>query len=420
MEILGAVQCYEWGKLGDSSLVAQLARANDSGLTVDPSRPYAELWMGDHVNGPATIKATGQSLTENIRTDPVGTIGGEKATSLPFLLKVLSIRKALSIQVHPDKPEAEKLHLQFPDVYKDPNHKPELAIALTDFQALCGFRPYPEILRLIEKWDPLQTLLGSEILARFRANPDRQAVQGAYEQLMRSEPEALNRCIDAIAERMRSAPAETNGELVELFLRLVTDFGHDVGVLSIFFLNVLRLKPGEAIYLAANVPHAYLDGDCVECMACSDNVVRAGLTPKFKDVETLLRLVSYECGPPAAMLARARLLREDKQPYTRTFVPPVPDFAVSEIRLPASATTGGAYTLDNPDTGSILLVAGSRKASLTTADGQHLADLKLGTVLFLPSSTSRTLHLKLTNDDNDDEPFLAFQAMANGFAANSP
>uniref|UniRef100_A0A2M3ZAU4 mannose-6-phosphate isomerase n=1 Tax=Anopheles braziliensis TaxID=58242 RepID=A0A2M3ZAU4_9DIPT len=416
MEIVGAVQCYEWGKLGNSSLVAQLARANDSGLTVEPNRPYAELWMGDHVNGPATIKASGQSLAEHIRADPVGTIGSETPASLPFLLKVLSIRKALSIQVHPDKPEAEKLHRQFPDVYKDPNHKPELAIALTDFQALCGFRPYPEILRLIEEWAPLQTLLGPETLARFRANPDRQAVQGAYEQLMRSEPEALQRCIEAIGDQMRSAPAKSNGELGELFLRLATDFGHDVGLLSIFFLNVLRLKPGEAIYLAANVPHAYLEGDCVECMACSDNVVRAGLTPKFKDVETLLRLVSYECGPPAAMLASARLLREDTQPYTRTFVPPVPDFAVSEIRVPPNAATGRQYTLDNPATGSILLVAGSRNASLTGADGQHLADLRLGTVLYLPSNAGRTLHLQFTGTDDDDEPFLAFQAMANGLA----
>uniref|UniRef100_A0A2M4AEZ4 mannose-6-phosphate isomerase n=1 Tax=Anopheles triannulatus TaxID=58253 RepID=A0A2M4AEZ4_9DIPT len=420
MEIVAAVQCYEWGKLGDTSLVAQLARANDGGLAVEPDRPYAELWMGDHVNGPATVKATGQSLAETILADPVGTIGSETAASLPFLLKVLSIRKALSIQVHPDKPEAEKLHRQFPDVYKDPNHKPELAIALTDFQALCGFRPYREILQLIEEWVPLQMLLGPEPLARLRANPDRQAVQCAYEQLMRSEPEALNCCIDAIAEQIRSDLTKANAsELTELFLRLATDFGHDVGLLSIFFLNVLRLKPGEAIYLAANVPHAYLEGDCVECMACSDNVVRAGLTPKFKDVETLLRLVSYECGPPAAMLARARLLHEDTQPYTRTFVPPVPDFAVSEIRLPANATPAGRhYPVDNPVTGSILLVAGSRTASLMGADGQPLANLRHGTVLYLPSSAGRILHLQLTG--TDDEPFLAFQAMANGFTASTP
>lgn len=264
----------------------------------------------------------------------------------------------------------------------------------------------------------MQSLLGPETLARLRMKPDRQAVQGAYEKLMRSEPEALNRCIAAITERMRTSPAVANGELSKLFQRLATDFGHDVGLLSIFFLNVLRLKPGEAIYLAANVPHAYLDGDCVECMACSDNVVRAGLTPKFKDVDTLLRLVSYECGPPDAMLARARLLHKDTQPYTRTFVPPVPDFAVSEIRLPANANTGKPYMLDNPVTGSILLVTGSRKASLLAADGRPLADLLFGTVLFLPSSAGRTLHLQLSGSENDDEPFVAFQAMANGFVGS--
>ncbi|XP_058063970.1 probable mannose-6-phosphate isomerase [Anopheles bellator] len=405
MELTGSVQCYEWGKLGEHSFVAKLAKANDGDLDVKPDRSYAELWMGDHVNGPATLKGDGRTLAAAVQSDPAGTIGSAAGTSLPFLLKVLSIRKALSVQVHPSKLEAEKLHQQFPDIYKDANHKPELAIALTDFHALCGFRAYGEILQLLEQWEPLRVLIGTPAMERLRAEPNLEAVRVVYERLMRSEPDAIRGCIESMAECFR-LDAEM-ADLQRLFLRLYDDFGCDVGVLSIFFLNVLHLKPGEAIYLPANVPHAYLEGDCVECMACSDNVVRAGLTPKFKDVETLLRLVSYEGGPPETMLYRARLLDEHRLPYTRTFVPPVPDFAVSEIKLPAGARQ---YTLDNPPTGSILLVTNGR-ATLRCPEGTVLA-LQFGTVLFLPHRAGRTIALEL---DDGDEPFLAFQAMANGF-----
>uniref|UniRef100_A0A182SBB7 mannose-6-phosphate isomerase n=1 Tax=Anopheles maculatus TaxID=74869 RepID=A0A182SBB7_9DIPT len=330
---------------------------------------------------------------------------GSAAARLPFLLKVLSIRKALSVQVHPDKVEAEKLHRQFPDIYKDPNHKPELAIALTDFQALCGFRPYAEIDDVLKKSLELQELLGESVLAKFAAT-DKSAVKIAYEQLMHSGPDAVQRCIERIADRIRTEEDAEPCELRDLFCRLYADFGCDVGVLSIYFLNYLRLKPGQAIYLAANVPHAYLDGDCVECMACSDNVVRAGLTPKFKDVDTLLRLVAYDCLPGEAMLFQPVLLNLLEQPFTRTFLPPVPDFAVAEISIPNNV---GEYSVSNPANGSILLVVRG-KARLTIAGSE--IELRVGKIVFLPSSAGRKVLLML---EDAGVPFLAFQAMANDF-----
>uniref|UniRef100_A0A182MAC0 mannose-6-phosphate isomerase n=1 Tax=Anopheles culicifacies TaxID=139723 RepID=A0A182MAC0_9DIPT len=403
MEIVGSVKCYDWGKLGGQSFVAQLAQANDKQLEVKVESPYAELWMGDHVNGPATVKSDGKSLDEAIRANPIGMIGLADGR-LPFLLKVLSIRKALSVQVHPDKVEAEKLHQQFPDVYKDPNHKPELAIALTDFQALCGFRPYEEIHGFLQEYTELQELLGESVLAKFQTK-DESAVKIAYERLMHSTPDNVKRCIDGIVKRMDGLEPTSNN-LGHVFNRLYADFGADVGVLSIYFLNYLQLKPGRAIYLAANVPHAYLDGDCVECMACSDNVVRAGLTPKFKDVDTLLRLVSYDCLPSESMLFQPKLLQPKEEPYTRTFVPPVPDFAVSELRLPSDVRE---YSVSNPPNGSILLVI-SGKGSLLLSGSE--IEMRMGKVVFLPSSAGRKLQLKV---EDANEPFLAFQAMSNQF-----
>uniref|UniRef100_A0A182VVM2 mannose-6-phosphate isomerase n=1 Tax=Anopheles minimus TaxID=112268 RepID=A0A182VVM2_9DIPT len=404
MEIVGSVKSYDWGKLGGQSFVAQLAQANDEQLELKTESPYAELWMGDHVNGPATVKSDGKGLDEAIRADPIGMIGTADGR-LPFLLKVLSIRKALSVQVHPDKVEAEKLHRQFPDIYKDPNHKPELAIALTDFQALCGFRPYAEIDGFLQEYPELRELLGESVLAKFQAK-DVSAVKFAYERLMHSAPDDVTRCIDGIAKRMVDLEAKSI-ELNHLFNRLYADFGSDVGVLSIYFLNYLQLKPGQAIYLAANVPHAYIDGDCVECMACSDNVVRAGLTPKFKDVDTLLRLVAYDCLAGESMLFQAKLLQPKEEPYTRTFVPPVADFAVAELRLPSDVRE---YSVSNPTNGSILLVI-SGKGTLMVAGSE--VEMKMGKIIFLPSSAGRKLQLKV---EDTNGPFLAFQAMSNQFA----
>lgn len=128
MEIVGDLKNYEWGKLGSGSEVSKLASLNDESFVVDEEKPYSELWMGDHVSGPSQVKATRESLAEFIQKDRAGNIGGQE--KLPFLFKVLSIRKGLSIQVHPNKEEAEKLHAEHPDIYKDPNHKPEVFLIL--------------------------------------------------------------------------------------------------------------------------------------------------------------------------------------------------------------------------------------------------------------------------------------------------
>lgn len=124
MEIIGDIKNYDWGKLGESSEVVKLAQQHDTSFVVDHDKPYAELWMGDHVSGPSKVKSTNENLGEFIQKDVTSNIGGQ--SKLPFLFKVLSIRKALSIQVHPNKEEAENLHRLYPDIYKDPNHKPEV------------------------------------------------------------------------------------------------------------------------------------------------------------------------------------------------------------------------------------------------------------------------------------------------------
>lgn len=404
MELIGNVKNYDWGKLDTDSYVAKLASANDGSFRAEKGKPYAELWMGDHCSGPSLVKASGgEELGGYIQKDLVGNIGAGQ-NKLSYLFKVLSIRKALSIQVHPNKEEAEKLHAQFPDVYKDPNHKPELAIALTDFQAMCGFRPYEEIHRLLSSWPEIENLLGKDKIGSF-ASGGEAALKNLYASLMHSKPEDLERCISGMVAKITSKLDRS--ELDNLFLQLHKDFPNDVGLLSIYFLNVLHLKPGQAIYLAANVPHAYISGDCIECMACSDNVVRAGLTPKFKDVDTLLRLVSYEGAPAEDKLYQPVQLDRDNQPHTRTFIPTVPDFAVAEIKVSKGVSR---YSVTNRPHGCILLVC-SGKATMK-ADGLGEVPLEFGRIVFVPAKAGPTLELQI---DESQGEFVAYQAMSNDF-----
>ena len=144
-------QTYGWGKVGAESQVAQLVKSGQ-GLEIEDSTPYAELWMGTHKNGPSKV-SSGVLLGDWIGSKP-GVLGPEVEEKfgavLPFLFRVLSINKSLSIQAHPEKQHAAILHENHPQIYKDANHKPEMAIALTKFEALCGFRPLEEIVGFLQ------------------------------------------------------------------------------------------------------------------------------------------------------------------------------------------------------------------------------------------------------------------------------
>jgi mannose-6-phosphate isomerase len=268
------VQNYEWGRLGSNSVVAQLAHSGAANPFLDESRPYAELWMGHHPNGPCFVGSV-----------PVGDwLAGRP---LPFLLKVLSIRKSLSIQSHPDKGLAATLHQTRPDVYRDPNDKPELAIALTQFEALFGFRPIGEIAADLSRIRGLESL-GSAL----RESGDLKSV---YPKLF--EFEQLE-----IIELINSIIADPSAPHRDLVYRLNSEYpGGDIGVLSALFLNYVTLSPGECLFIGPNTPHAYLSGDCVECMTSSDNVIRGGLTPKYIDVQTLIDSLEYSGRSPALL-----------------------------------------------------------------------------------------------------------------------
>jgi mannose-6-phosphate isomerase len=239
---------------------------------------------------------------------------------LPFLFKVLSVRNALSIQAHPNKALAALLHEANPTEYRDDNHKPEMTIAITPFEGLSGFRPLSEIAYFLGHISALRSLVGKAVAAeleqvsvRIEASLDEQrlALKNTFTVLVRASVgdvrAASERLLEQISEEGQlfaggfRTPGPGGEALGGLVVRLNSQFPADVGLFMVFFLNFVELQPGEAMFLKADEIHAYISGgnillyqscvvgpeansmpDIVECMASSDNVVRAGLTQKYK------------------------------------------------------------------------------------------------------------------------------------------
>lgn len=323
---------------------------------------------------------------------------------------MLSVQKALSIQVHPNKSQAEFLHKQFPDVYKDDNHKPELAIALTTFLALCGFREYQEIAAYLDAIAPLKSLIGEENAKALSGPEPADGLKRCFTKLMTATDAEIAATIKGVAEVI---PTLQDQEVIRnIFAKVSAEYPGDLGILSIFFLNIIELQPGEAIFLAANEPHAYLSGDCIEIMACSDNVIRAGLTPKFKDVKTLLEMVNYTAEPKSRKYFEPEICCDG---FSKLFIPPVKDFAAKEIRVPSQSAE--RYQLKNWFHGSILLVLeGHAQLTMPAECNLPPVQVKPGSIIFLPGCKAEwaasELKLQLSADD---DTFLAYQGFYNEF-----
>lgn len=355
------VQNYDWGKVGRDSKVAQLLNAGYK-TAIALETPYAELWMGDHASGPCNI-VSGESLTpiaEYLRNESTG--------GIKFLFKVLSVNKALSIQSHPDELLARELHSKYPEIYKDPNPKPELAIALTNFRALFGFRPLHEVTLLLDAISPLSNLIPRYVqrdLQLAATDPERRdALRTAYTCLMRSSTEIVRKTINEVTSFKIGGPSHTKvSEAIMLARELDSQFpGGDVGVLSVFFLNIVALRPGECLFMGANVPHAYLSGDILECMTSSDNVIRGGLTPKFKDVDTLVASLDYS--PTTPTLLKPSLIENCFPCWS----PPNVPFAVAKYSLHSNSTE--IITSSNGPSIGLVMAGSGRIGTLSLIEGQ--------------------------------------------------
>ncbi|KAL0480306.1 mannose-6-phosphate isomerase [Acrasis kona] len=384
-------QNYDWGKKGSESAVAQLVKDHQD---IDEKKPYAELWMGTHPSGPSYVSKDekkiklSEYLQEQVKTNGADKVFGPhvvkeypkaKDGDLPFLFKILSVNQALSIQAHPDLKLAEQLHRDFPDHYKDDNHKPELTVALTKFEALCAFRSLEQIIENINKVEPLKQLIGEDKFNSFQKEVEnvddksrKELLQKVFKALMTSDESQVK--TQLLNHESRIKQSSQSSDLDQLFIKLHKTYQGDVGCFAIYFLNVVNLEIGEGLFLGPNEPHAYLYGDCVECMACSDNVVRAGLTPKFMHIDVLCDMLTYNDRSLEKMsLGTGRELNGS----VRRFSPTVKEFMVDRIEVSSKALTWKVASI------SILIVV-EGDVHLNTQDGS--LKLKKGDVYLVPAN----------------------------------
>lgn len=389
------VQYYQWGATGEDAYIAKLISE-----TAEPGKPYAELWIGSHpsLSSEIVIEDKIISLYEVIQKFPKETIGeyvlNRFSKNLPFLFKVLSAAEALSIQAHPNKQQAEMLHKSDPEHYPDDNHKPEIAVALDKLVALVGFKPFNEIKTVFADYPEMADFIGKEIVTKYvTSNSSDEQVQSRltellYSTLMRlsvSEESRLESALNALENRLSASVAKLKEEEY-LFLEQRKKYGSDVGLFSIFFLNLVHLKAGEAIFTDAGIPHAYIKGNIVECMANSDNVVRAGLTPKFKDVETLINILKYETKP-------AEILGGNPDDEKIVYDIPVTEFRVSRLNM-KSGKVRIESTKNKPKI--YLIIEGNIVISWQTETGTQKQIYSKGQSAFIPAILDR-FNLKTDN-----------------------
>lgn len=329
--LVGKVQHYAWGGY---DFIAAL-----TGMKPEPGLPDAEYWMGAHEKAPSELiqpDGTRAALDAIIAEQPEQTLGqiiARQYGRLPFLFKILDVREMLSIQVHPSKAEAEAgfahenalgIPLDAPERnYKDDNHKPELQVALSDFWLLHGFRPRAQlqaVLDQVPEFASLRSIFASSGYA------------GLYEYVMTLPAEKVNALLEPLAKRIlpqyEADMLEKSSPDYWAATALRQEQVGDRGIFSIYFFNLVQLKPGQAIFQDAGVPHAALHGQALEIMANSDNVIRGGLTPKHVDVPELLKRITFEGIEPRIIEGSADIWADEARYDT-----PSPDFALSRITL---------------------------------------------------------------------------------------
>ena len=326
-KLQGKVQHYAWGGF---EYIPQLLAFNNA-----QNKPCAEYWLGAHPSASSLLQTEDgqQSWYEQIQQQPIEYLGEkvyEQFGELPYLLKVLDVREMLSIQVHPTKEEAQKgfereeaagIPINAPyRNYKDKNHKPEVMIALGEFWLLHGFKKEEELQNILNSIPEFNFL--SKVFAE-------DGYYGLYKMVMEMSQEEADELLLPLIKREITLCVNKHQPgywVSKLYNGRVPAGNVDKGIFSIYFFNIVELKQGEAIFQGAGVPHAYLEGQNVELMANSDNVLRGGLTPKHVDVPELLKHIVFEGIEP-------HILAGEEVGHERQFTFPVPDFGISTLQL---------------------------------------------------------------------------------------
>ncbi|WVW78319.1 mannose-6-phosphate isomerase, class I [Kwoniella bestiolae CBS 10118] len=359
---------YPWGKVGKDSMAGRLTKnASEPGFQFKPEQPYAELWMGTHPTNPASLFTSPSTLlSKHLSSNPslLGSSGhkfnppftGAKGSGtedqteghVPFLFKVLTCKQALPLQIHPNKELAKKLHEEDPEKYPDVNHKPEIAVCLSpSFLGFASFRPYDQIVVFFKNTPEINNL-SSEIqssIDKFIKSPNGDNLRDVWEQFLKlSDNEnvvkeyterVLKEGVDAFREFKGEGFSEREKENLVKAVRSSREYYHGDGGLfsTLFFLNLVELKKDEGIYVGADGPHAWLEGEIVELMAISDNVLNVGFTPDSdKDDPSLVsKTVTCKSKTPQELKLDSKVFSKSQQGNTKVYNVPFEEFSILKI-----------------------------------------------------------------------------------------
>lgn len=383
----GTIMNYAWG---GADFLPQLLRVPNS-----EHRPFAEYWLGAHASSSSFIKKEGESvfLKDAISNEPDRFLGEkvhQQYKGLPFLLKILDVASILSIQVHPtieqaiegfDREEAAGIPIDATHRnYKDRNHKPEMLVALSDFWLLHGFKSPELITQMLEDIPEFN---------QFKPLFLREGLAAVYQLVMEMNgDDAFHLLLPLVKRELRKKregllkQTDPGWWVAKLYEKEESITQIDKALFSIYIMNIVHLHPMESLFQGAGQPHAYMQGQCVELMSNSDNVLRAGLTNKHIDVPELIRLTRFETTFP--QIRKGQTVDSGEQLY----LAPVKDFSLAAIRLQAGkpfrqlavspeivVVISGSVKMDGGDTihqGEAFFVTPTAGYTLTT---EHQATL---------------------------------------------
>ncbi|KAM3527699.1 hypothetical protein MY4038_006203 [Beauveria bassiana] len=423
----GTCNNYEWGRKGSKSLAARLCAASpETDFKIDEEKRYSEMWFGDYPNFPGRL-GNGRPLGDALREHKNELLGehsvGKWGDQLPYLPKVsqpetahhgtlppktrtnqtrgdqiLSIAKALPLQVHPNKDLAAKLHTQNPEQFTDPNHKPEIAIALSHFELFAGWKELDEIAQLF------RTPFLRGVMPPSAASSSRwtdETLREVVRALLKADADSVRAMQAELAVQLEADFKKGGAHRASQLLRVLRDLQAqctdlDPGALvAVLCMNFLTLDPGEAIFIPADGVHCYLSGDVFECMARSDNMLAGGLCPaadrdhadvfcdalRFGDLTRPrgIRLPAQTVRDPATGLVDHNAAR---------FAPPVGEFDVLRVALLA-----GREQALRPARGPTVAIVLRGEGTLVGDDDDDGREVRLmqGQIFFVAANTAATV-----------------------------
>ena len=382
-KLTGKVQYYTWG---GTTYIPELLGIENSG-----QKPFAEYWMGAHPSNPSLIEQDESitiSLGELIHQDPSKYLGEKVAQQfggLPFLFKVLDVKDMLSIQVHPAKEEAIRGFARENEAgiplsashrnYKDDNHKPEVMVALSEFWLLHCFKEKALLTETLQQISELNMLVPVFEKGDY---------YGLYKYVMELPKEKVDEMLSPLLKKIMpeyTANKLTRANPAYWACKAIASNSNryhniDRGIFSVYFFNIVQLHPGQAIFQGAGVPHAYLEGQNIELMSNSDNVLRGGLTPKHIDVPELLKHTLFEGITP-------QILNGEAHGAEIIYHCPVPDFIVSKIELAKNESF-----IHNASSAEILIVT---EGEATCVSNGTALTLKKGDAAFAGAGEGYTI-----------------------------